>query len=78
MSGFTNIIYISRDMCWIAIQFLWQFYSYHKIWLQCFKYDSLSHLLTDKLLEMHECILSTVATDALVLKHQDINTHIAD
>ena len=27
---------------------------------------------------MHRCILSTVATDSLVLKHQAISTHNAD
>ena len=27
---------------------------------------------------MHRCILSTVATDGLVLKHQAISTHNAD
>ena len=27
---------------------------------------------------MHECVLSTVATDALVLKHQAISIHKAD
>ena len=34
--------------------------------------------LTLKLLEIHGCVLSTVATDALVLKHQAISTHIAE
>ena len=34
--------------------------------------------LTHKQLETHECVLSTVATDALVLKHQTISIHIAD
>ena len=34
--------------------------------------------LTYKQLEMHECILSTVATDDLVLKHQTISIHSAD
>ena len=31
--------------------------------------------LTHKQLEMHGCVLSTVATDALALKHQVISTH---
>ena len=31
-----------------------------------------------KFMQMHECIFNTVATDALVLKHQPINTHNAD
>ena len=35
-------------------------------------------LLTHKQLEMHRCILSTIATDALVLKHQAISIHSAD
>ena len=33
---------------------------------------------THKHLEMHECILSTVATDVLVLKHQAIRIHSTD
>ena len=34
--------------------------------------------LTHKQLEMLECIISTVATDALVLKHQGISIHSVD
>ena len=34
--------------------------------------------LTIKQLEMHESAFSTVATDALVLKHQAISNHTAD
>ena len=34
--------------------------------------------LTPKQLETHGYILSTVATDVLVLKHQDISIHSAD
>ena len=34
--------------------------------------------LTHKQLETHWCILSTVATDGLVLQHQAINSHGAD
>ena len=34
--------------------------------------------LINKQLEMHGCILSTVVTDALVLKHQAISTHSSD
>ena len=34
--------------------------------------------LTHKQLETHGCLLSTVATDVLVLKHQAISIHIAD
>ena len=34
--------------------------------------------LTRKQLEMHGCIISIVATDALVLKHQGISIHNAD
>ena len=34
--------------------------------------------LTPKQLETHGCVLSVVATDALVPKHQAISTHSAD
>ena len=34
--------------------------------------------LTHKKVETHGLILSTVATDVLVLKHQDISIHSAD
>ena len=40
--------------------------------------EGLSSLLPHKRLETNECILSTVATDALVLKHQAIRIHSAD
>ena len=39
---------------------------------------STPHYLTFKHWEMHECVVSTVATDALVLKHQAIGIHNAD
>ena len=35
-------------------------------------------MLTHKQLETHGCVLSTMATDALVLKHQVISIHFAD
>ena len=34
--------------------------------------------LTPKKRETHVCVVSTVATDALVLKHQTISIHNAD
>ena len=34
--------------------------------------------ITHKQLEMYKCILSTVAADTLVLKHQTVNIHSAD
>ena len=34
--------------------------------------------LTHKELETHGCVISTVAPDALVLKHQAISIHSAD
>ena len=34
--------------------------------------------LPPKQLEMHGCVLNTVATDALVLKHQAISIHSAN
>ena len=36
------------------------------------------NVLIHKKLEMHGCIISTVATDALVPKHQGISIHSAD
>ena len=36
------------------------------------------NVLTLKHQETHGCVVSTVATDALVLKHQGISTHNAD
>ena len=41
------------------------------------KIEELLHL-TLKHREMHGCVVSTVATDALVLKHQAISIHNAD
>ena len=38
----------------------------------------LQYLLTPKHRETHGCVVSTVATDALVLKHQAISIHNAD
>ena len=34
------------------------------------------YALTHNYLETHECVISTVATDALVLKHQAISTQV--
>ena len=44
------------------------------------EYILLTHhvVVTHKQLEQHGCVLSTMATDALVLKHQAISTHSAD
>ena len=42
--------------------------------MQLYFYVSLTH----KQLETHGCVLSTVATDALVLKHQAISIHSAE
>ena len=38
----------------------------------------LNVILTPNLLETHECVLSTVPTDVLVLKYQDLSIHSAD
>ena len=38
----------------------------------------LTKVLTLKHRETHGCVVSTVATDALVLKHQAISIHNAD
>ena len=40
--------------------------------------ETYSPILTLKHRETHECVVSTVATDALVLKHQAIRIHNAD
>ena len=40
--------------------------------------DVLWNFIRHKQLEMHGCVLTTVATDALVLKHQGISTHNAE
>ena len=34
--------------------------------------------LTHEQLEMHGCVLSTAATDALMLKHQTVSIHSVD
>ena len=36
------------------------------------------NVVTHKQQEKHGCILNTVATDALVIKHQAISTHSTD
>ena len=36
------------------------------------------YIVTHKQLELHWCIFSTVATDALELKHQAISLHTVD
>ena len=36
------------------------------------------YILTIKHREMHGCVVSTVATDALAVKHQAISIHNAD
>ena len=52
--------------------------TYYILLLITYYYQQLECILTHKQLETHGCILSTVATDALVLKHQAINTHSAN
>ena len=42
------------------------------------KSTSVKAILTLKHRETHGCVVSTVATDALVLKHQAISIHNAD
>ena len=46
---------------------------FFKIWWRS-DYEDLSH----EQLEVHGCLLSTVATDVLVLKHQAIDIHSAE
>ena len=40
-------------------------------------YPARGHELTHKQMETHGCTPNTVATDVLVLKHQDISIHSA-
>ena len=47
-------------------------------WLEFSQLAVLECALTHKQLELHGCILSTVATDGLALKHQAISIHSAD
>ena len=47
------------------------------MWLMYYLCNQIA-ILTHKQLETHGCLLSTVATDALVLKHQGISSHSAD
>ena len=76
---------LTTKLCIFSVQFLclWviqihifgqmmSFIMANKIWR-----NSIS-MLTHKQLETHGCILSTVATDALVLKHQAISIHSVD
>ena len=42
------------------------------------KYKVSVDTLTNKHLETHGCIINTVATDALLIKHQAISIHSAD
>ena len=51
---------------------------YHIVYLHFLKLIIMMWLFTYKPLEMYGCVLSTVATDALVPKHQAISTHSAD
>ena len=43
-------------------------------WQYMYAYNVFIH----KQLELYECVVNTVATDALVLKHQAISSHSAD
>ena len=86
-------VWINLILCMrfsVAISFLCRFVM-SSVTKLCIKYSYSCHCndlevliekkiiyLTPKQLEMHECILSNVAIDALVLKHQGISTHSAD
>ena len=45
---------------------------------QCGVQGVQNFLLTHKQLEIHGCVISSVATDGLVLKHQAISSHTID
>ena len=70
----------------ISVQFM--FYEFPSWWSYHDGFAGIRHslmlvileqkLLTHKQLEMYGCVLSTIATDALVLTHQAISIHSAD
>ena len=63
------------------ILFTWIFFSYMnvvKFWFQTHWMLFPRIWLTPKHRETHGCVVSTVATDVLVLKHQAISIHNAD
>ena len=69
------VYFLVQWCCWA---FVWL--TMKQLWHLFFKMEFISHaiVLTLKCQETHECIFSTVATDALVLKHQAISIHNAD
>ena len=58
-----------RGTSWIALVPIY----INKSW-----FAQLNHVLTLKHRDTHGCVVSTVTTDALVLKHQAISIHNAD
>ena len=66
-----DYIYISSDDIMISSMWDASFLTWNMT-------DSLLLLSTHKQLEMHMCLVRTVATDALVLKHQAISIHSSD
>ena len=63
---------------WISQQKACLIYIKYKIFFSEKKHSVIILSLTLKHQEMHGCVVSTVATDALVLKHQAISIHNAD
>ena len=59
------LLYVAPGLCHVCVM------SPH--WMGIYEF-----FLTPKQLGMHGCVLNTVATDALVLKHQAISIHSAD
>ena len=62
------------DLCHLSVEKWWKC----KLVFMFSKTNSSWHELTHNQLEMHGCVLTTVATDALVLKYQVISIHSAD
>ena len=46
--------------------------------IQYSHFENIKPPITLKHIKLHGCVLSAVATDALVLKHQGISNHSAD
>ena len=72
---------LKNDALWDMSSALWDL-GHNLLWYQCYVYANfilytkpyiINHVLTLKHRETHGCVVSTVATDALVLKHQAIS-----
>ena len=84
-NGFVLLNIALSQTNWVSaifteISFLWSCMPYHDIsrFIQHPGFYRCKPSLTHKQLETNGCVLDTVTTDALVLRHQVISTHSAD